>query len=135
MAKRQTYDENFKKTITPLYLSKKTVSQITRLYGISSLALYKWVKLYSPIKSEDKTVTTNKERQKFKKDLSKIREENKILKKEKVTVNNYEIFNQAKMAIFEFIELWYNIHRIHSKLNYRTPNQKYNNYVLNMGLV
>ena len=135
MAKRQTYDENFKKTITPLYLSKKTVSQITRLYGISSLALYKWVKLYSPIKSEDKTVTTNKERQKFKKDLSKIREEKKILKKEKVTVNNYEIFNQAKMAIFEFIELWYNIHRIHSKLNYRTPNQKYNNYVLNMGLV
>ena len=135
MAKRQTYDENFKKTITPLYLSKKTVSQITRLYGISSLALYKWVKLYSPIKSEDKTVTTNKERQKFKKDLSKIREENKILKKEKVTVNNYEIFNQAKMAIFEFIELLYNIHIIHSKLNYRTPNQKYNNYVLNMGLV
>ena len=134
MAKGQTYDEDFKKTIAPLYLSKKPVFQITRLYGISNLALYKWVKLYSPIKSEDKTVTTNKEFQKLKKELSKIREENKILKKEKVTVNNYEIFNQAKMAIFEFIESWYNIHRIHSKLNYRTPNQKYNNYILNMGL-
>ena len=76
MAKRQTYDENFKKTITPLYLSKKTVSQITRLYGISSLALYKWVKLYSPIESEDKTVTTNKECQKLKKELSKIKYNN-----------------------------------------------------------
>ena len=78
MAKGQTYDEDFKKTIAPLYLSKRQVFQITRLYGISSLALYKWVKLYSPIKNEDGTVTTNKELQKLKKELSKIREENKI---------------------------------------------------------
>ena len=77
MAKGQTYDEDFKKTIAPLYLRKK-VSQITRLYGISSSVLYKWVKLYLPIKNEDGTVTTNKELQKLKKELSKIREENKI---------------------------------------------------------
>ena len=81
MAKGQTYNEDFKKTIAPLYLCKKPVSQITRLYGISSSVLYKWVKLYSPIKNEDGTVTTNKELQKLKKELSKIREENEILKK------------------------------------------------------
>ena len=54
---------------------------------------------------------------------------NAILKKEEVNVNNYVTFNQAKMAIFEFIESWYNNLRIHSKLNYQTPNEKYNNYV------
>lgn len=81
MAKGQTYDEDFKKTIVDLYLGKKPASEIIREYGISSSVLYKWVKLYSPIKSEDGTVTTNKELQKLKKELSKIREENEILKK------------------------------------------------------
>lgn len=57
---------------------------------------------------------------------------NDILKKEEVKVNNYETFNQVKMAIFEFIESWYNNLRIHSKLNYKTPNQRYNNYISNM---
>lgn len=81
MAKGQTFDEDFKKTIVDLYNNKKPVSEITREYGISSSVLYKWVKLYSPIKSEDGTVTTNKELQKLKKELFKIKEENEILKK------------------------------------------------------
>lgn len=54
---------------------------------------------------------------------------NAILKKEEVNVNSYETFNQAKIAIFEFIESWYNNLRIHSSLDYLTPNQKYNNYI------
>ncbi len=57
---------------------------------------------------------------------------NAILKKEEINVNNYETFNQAKMTIFEFIESWYNNLKIHSKLNYQTPNQRYNNYISNM---
>lgn len=81
MAKGQTFDEDFKKTIVDLYNNKKPASEITREYGISSSVLYKWVKLYSPIKSEDGTVTTNKELQKLKKELFKIKEENEILKK------------------------------------------------------
>ena len=57
---------------------------------------------------------------------------NAILKKEEVNVNNYETFNEAKLAIFEFIESWYNNHRIHSTLGYITPNQKYNNYMASL---
>ena len=76
MAKGQTHDEDFKKPIVPLYLIKKPDSYITRLYGISRSVLYKWVKLYLTIKSKDKTVTTNKELQKIKKELFKIKEEN-----------------------------------------------------------
>lgn len=57
---------------------------------------------------------------------------NAILKKEEVNINNYETFKEAKLAIFEFIESWYNNHRIHSTLGYITPNQKYNNYMASL---
>ena len=38
---------------------------------------------------------------------------NAILKKEEVNVKTYETFNEARLAIFEFIEGWYNNTRIH----------------------
>ena len=59
---------------------------------------------------------------------------NAILKKEEVNVSNYKTFEEAKLAIFEFIEGWYNNQRIHSTLGYITPNQKYNNYISNLAL-
>ena len=60
---------------------------------------------------------------------------NAILKKEEVNVNNYETFNEAKIAIFEFIESWYNNKRIRSTLGYITPNEKYNKYITSLALV
>ena len=57
---------------------------------------------------------------------------NAILKKEEVNVNTYTTFKEAKLAIFEFIESWYNNTRIHSTLDYKTPNQKYNEYLKNI---
>ena len=57
---------------------------------------------------------------------------NAILKKEEVNVNSYKTFEEAKLAIFEFIECWYNNTRIHSTLGYITPNEKYNNYILSL---
>ena len=57
---------------------------------------------------------------------------NAILKKEEVNINNYKTFEEAKLAIFQFIESWYNNQRIHSSLDYMTPNEKYNNYVANL---
>lgn len=57
---------------------------------------------------------------------------NAILKKEEVNVNTYTTFKEAKLAIFEFIESWYNNTRIHGTLDYKTPNQKYNEYIKNI---
>ena len=57
---------------------------------------------------------------------------NAILKKEEVNVNTYKTFKEARLAIFEFIVSWYNNTRIHSTLNYQTPNQKYNEYIENI---
>ena len=81
MAKGRKYDEEFKNIIVELYNNKKPAGEIIREYGISRSVLYKWVKEYSPIKTEDGDVTTNKEIQKLKKELSKTKEELEILKK------------------------------------------------------
>lgn len=81
MARGKQYDEEFKKTIVELYNNKKPASEIIREYGISNSVLYKWIKEYSPIKAEDGTITTNKEIQKLKKELSRTKEELEILKK------------------------------------------------------
>lgn len=43
---------------------------------------------------------------------------NTILKKEEVNVNNYEIFEEAKLAIFEFIESWYNNKRMYKIVHF-----------------
>lgn len=67
-------------------------------------------------------------------DNASIESFNAILKKEEVNVNNYETFEEAKLAIFEFIESWYNNNRIHSTIGYITPNEKYNNYIANLAL-
>ena len=48
---------------------------------------------------------------------------NAILKKEEVNLHEYETFKEAKLAIFEYIEGWYNRKRIHSAIDYRTPNE------------
>lgn len=59
---------------------------------------------------------------------------NSIIKKEEVNINNYKTFKEAKLAIFEFIESWYNNQRIHSTLDYITPNEKYNTYMNSLTL-
>jgi putative transposase len=44
-----------------------------------------------------------------------------IFKKEEIHHHRYMDFPSAKRAIFQFIEGWYNRKRIHSRLNYLTP--------------
>lgn len=46
------------------------------------------------------------------------------LKKEEIYRHIYHDFHEANRAIFEYIESWYNRIRIHSSINYMTPQQK-----------
>ncbi|WP_374956481.1 IS3 family transposase [Orenia metallireducens] len=46
-----------------------------------------------------------------------------ILKKEEVNHKLYKSFKEANLAIFEFIEAWYNRSRIHGSIDYMTPNE------------
>ena len=54
---------------------------------------------------------------------------NATLKKEEVNLKSYLDYDEARLAIFSFIESWYNRVRIHSSLNYKTPCQKYDEYL------
>ena len=45
------------------------------------------------------------------------------LKKEEIYLNEYNSFYDAKLAIFKYIESWYNRKRIHSSLSYKSPYQ------------
>jgi transposase InsO family protein len=46
-----------------------------------------------------------------------------ILKKEEVHHTRYPNYRAAKVAIFQFIEGWYNRKRIHSSIGYQTPQE------------
>ncbi len=46
-----------------------------------------------------------------------------VLKKEEVNLVKYFNFDIARLAIFEYIESWYNRERIHSSLGYLTPQE------------
>lgn len=54
---------------------------------------------------------------------------NSILKKELVYTTTFKDFDEANLALIDFIEPWYNNSRIHSSLNYLSPNQFFNNYL------
>ena len=47
----------------------------------------------------------------------------KTLKYELNIPDRYQSYQQARNAIFEFIEIWYNRKRLHSALNYQSPVQ------------
>lgn len=49
-----------------------------------------------------------------------------VLKKEEIHCHTYADFNQARQALFEYIESWYNRKRIHSALGYLTPQEREN---------
>jgi len=46
-----------------------------------------------------------------------------ILKKEEVNHVQYFDFYSAKLAMFQYIEGWYNRKRIHGSLGYKTPQE------------
>ena len=47
-----------------------------------------------------------------------------VLKKEEIYLHTYQDFKEARRAVFEYIEGWYNRKRIHSAIGYMTPQQR-----------
>ena len=45
----------------------------------------------------------------------------KTLKAELIYHQKYNTIEQAKIAVFEYIEVWYNRKRLHSSLGYKSP--------------
>lgn len=47
-----------------------------------------------------------------------------VLKKEEIYLHTYQDLKEARRAIFEYIEGWYDRKRIHSAIGHKTPQQK-----------
>ncbi len=55
------YDEDFKKNIAALRQVGKTQNELSKDYGVSLSAIYRWIKLYSEVKLDDDTILSEKQ--------------------------------------------------------------------------
>lgn len=79
------YDIEFKKTLVDLYQSGQSVKSLCSEYGVASVTLYKWIDLYA---KDSQSGVSNAELKQMRKELSKLKEQNEILKKAIVIFTN-----------------------------------------------
>lgn len=75
------YTDEFKKSIVTLHQNGKSLSQLSKEYGISMSALSKWVRNLSEVKIDEDTVVTAQQIKELQKRNAMLEEENLILKK------------------------------------------------------
>ena len=79
MAKaKKKFDEDFKKMILDLYQSGQSAEQLAEEYGVVPQTIYRWKKLYT---KNEETGMTEAEILTMKKEMTRMKEENAILKK------------------------------------------------------
>lgn len=76
----QRFNSDFKNTIVDLYTSGKGPTELSREYGISVATVYKWINKNEEIKVDSETITNN-DVIALKREISRLKEENEILKK------------------------------------------------------
>ena len=81
MAKKNYYDEDFKRTLVELYHNGKTQASLIKEYGVSQTALSRWIKQYSTVETSNGEILTAKQIQELQKRNAQLEEENLILKK------------------------------------------------------
>ncbi len=79
MAKK--FNDDFKQTIIDLYKSGKSVSDLSREYGITKVTIYSWIDKKKVVQVEDEELTKD-DILFFKKRIAELEEENEILKKQ-----------------------------------------------------
>ena len=75
------FTDEFKKSIVTLHQNGKSLTQLSKEYGISMSALSRWVRLYSEVKIDEDTVVTAQQIKELQKRNAQLEEENLILKK------------------------------------------------------
>jgi len=68
------YNDDFKKTIMDLYQAGNSIKDLSSEYGIWEVTIYKWLKAFTPISSEEGPLTPE--------ELAKVQKENLRLKQE-----------------------------------------------------
>lgn len=81
MSTKQRFDEDFKRTLVELCHNGKTQASLIKEYGVSQTALFRWIKQYSTVETDDGEVLTAKQVKELQKRMAQLEEENQILKK------------------------------------------------------
>jgi|LSQX01.1.fsa_nt_gb transposase len=82
MAKGQKrYTKEYKDTIIELYNTGKNLTDLSSEYGISKSTISGWLKKEKPVTVDKDTTITSAEYQVMLKKISRLEEENEILKK------------------------------------------------------
>lgn len=76
------YDEDFKRTLVNLYqYGNKSQAALCKEYGVSIIALGRWIKQYSTVETDDGEALTSKQVKDLQKRNAQLEEELLILKK------------------------------------------------------
>ena len=121
MGRGKRYDQEYKDMIVDLYKSGMSLAELSSEYGIAKSTINGWIKDLKEIKVDENEVMTLKEVKPY--DNAWIESFHSSIKKEEIYRNTYHTFEEANVAIFKYIEGWYNRKRLHSSLNYLTPHQ------------
>ncbi|MBU5591847.1 transposase [Clostridium sp. MSJ-4] len=85
MAKgKKQYTEEFRKTITELYNSGKSLAALSSEYCLSKSAITGWVKKIKPVTVDKDTTITAADYQTMLKKMARLEDENEIIKKSTV---------------------------------------------------
>ncbi len=75
------YSDEFKQQIVDLYRSGKSVSDLSREYGVSDVTICKWIKQLSPIELSQGEEISAKDYKAMEKRIAELEMECEILKK------------------------------------------------------
>ena len=81
MGKGRRYDQEYKDMIVELFKSGMSLAELSSEYGIAKSTINGWIKDVKEIKIDENEVMTLKEVKALRKEMSRIKEENEILKK------------------------------------------------------
>ena len=81
MGKSRRYDEEYKNMIVDLFKSGMSLAELSSQYGIAKSTINGWIKDVKEIKVDENEIMTLKEVKELKKEMARIKEENKIFKK------------------------------------------------------
>ena len=81
MGKGRRYDQEYKDMIVDLFKSGMSLAELSSEYGIAKSTINGWIKDVKEIKLDEDEIMTLKEVKALKKEMTRIKEENEILKK------------------------------------------------------
>jgi len=82
---RNKYDQTFKETLVDLYQTGQSVLELSKEYCVNTGTLNKWIDLYG---KNEPTDLSKAELKAMKSEISKLKEQNEILKKAIVIFTN-----------------------------------------------